>query len=158
MFNQKNNHKMTLIKRTQQLPVFGNFFDDFFAKDLFNWNDKNFADFGHTLPSVNVKETDTNFDIELAVPGMKKEDFKISLDRNILTISSEQKTESEEKNENGKYTRREFNYQSFSRSFTLPSEVVDSENIEANYADGILKIAIPKKVREEIAIKRIEIK
>jgi HSP20 family molecular chaperone IbpA len=67
--------------------------------------------------SVNVKENQQNYDIELAVPGMKKEDFKISLDRNILTISSEQKSETEEKNENGKYTRREFNYNAFSRSF-----------------------------------------
>lgn len=149
---------MTLIKRNPNVPAFANFFDDFFAKDLFNWNDKNFADFGHTLPSVNVKETDKNFDIELAVPGMKKDDFKVSLDRNILTISSEQKSETEEKDQNGKYTRREFNYSSFSRSFTLPSQVVDSENIEANYSDGILKIMIPKKETEENAIKTIEIK
>lgn len=159
MFNQKINHKMTtLVRKNNHLPAFGNFFDDFFAKDLFNWNDKNFAEFGNTLPSVNVKESDTNFDIELAVPGMKKEDFKINLDRNILTISSESKTENETKNENGTYTRREFNYQSFSRSFTLPSEVVDAENIEANYNDGILKISIPKKVKEEISVKTIEIK
>lgn len=149
---------MTLIKRNPNVPVFANFFDDFFAKDLFNWNDKNFADFGNTLPSVNVKETDQNFDIELAVPGMKKEDFKINLNRNILTISSEQKSETEEKDQNGKYTRREFNYSSFSRSFTLPAEVVDSENIEANYAEGILKIMIPKKQTEVNSVKTIEIK
>ena len=92
------------------------------------------------------------------VPGMKKEDFKISLDRNILTISSEQNSETEEKNENGKYTRREFNYNAFSRSFTLPSQVVDAENIAASYTDGILKIVIPKKVKEENAVKTIEIK
>ena len=66
---------MTLIKRNPNVPAFANFFDDFLAKDAFNWNDKNFADFGNTLPSVNVKEADQNFDIELAVPGMKKEDF-----------------------------------------------------------------------------------
>jgi HSP20 family protein len=108
--------------------------------------------------SVNVKENQQNYDIELAVPGMKKEDFKISLDRNILTISSEQKAETEENNENGKYTRREFNYSAFSRSFTLPSQVVDAENIAANYADGILKIMIPKKIKEENAVKTIEIK
>lgn len=149
---------MTLIKRNPNVPAFANFFDDFFAKDAFNWNDKNFADFGNTLPSVNVKETDQNFDIELAVPGMKKEDFKISLDRNILTISSEQKSETEEKNQNGKYTRREFNYNAFSRSFTLPSQVVDAENIAASYTDGILKIVIPKKIKEENAVKTIEIK
>ena len=158
MFNPKNIHKMTLIKRNPNTPAFVNLFDDFFAKDMFNWNDKNFADFGNTLPSVNVKENQQNYDIELAVPGMKKEDFKISLDRNILTISSEQKAETEEKDENGKYTRREFNYSAFSRSFTLPSQVVDAENIAANYADGILKIMIPKKIKEENAVKTIEIK
>ena len=149
---------MTLIKRNPNTPAFVNLFDDFFAKDMFNWNDKNFAEFGNTLPSVNVKETNQNFDIELAVPGMKKEDFKISLDRNILTIFSEVKTETEQKDETTKYTRREFNYNSFSRSFTLPSQVVDSEKIEANYTDGILKIMIPKKVKEEVAVKTIEIK
>ena len=125
---------------------------------MFNWNDKNFAEFGNTLPSVNVKENNQNFDIELAVPGMKKDDFKINLDRNILNISSEAKTENEQKDENGKYTRREFNYSSFSRSFTLPSQMVDAEKIEANYTDGILKIMIPKKVKEEATVKTIEIK
>ena len=149
---------MTLIKRNPNVPAFANFFDDFLAKDMFNWNDKNFAEFGNTLPSVNVKENNQNFDIELAVPGMKKDDFKISLDRNILTISSETKTEHEQKDENGKYTRREFNYQSFSRSFTLPKDTVDSENIEANYVDGILKISVPKKVKEEAPVKTIEVK
>ena len=158
MFNPKNIHKMTLIKRNPNTPAFVNLFDDFFAKDMFNWNDKNFAEFGNTLPSVNVKENNQNFDIELAVPGMKKDDFKISLDRNILTISSETKTEHEQKDENGKYTRREFNYSSFSRSFTLPSQMVDAEKIEANYTDGILKIMIPKKVKEEASVKTIEIK
>jgi HSP20 family protein len=77
MFNPKKYHKMTLIKRNPNVPAFANFFDDFFAKDAFNWNDKNFADFGNTLPSVNVKEADQNFDIELAVPGMKKKISKL---------------------------------------------------------------------------------
>ena len=149
---------MTLIKRNPNVPAFANFFDDFLAKDMFNWNDKNFAEFGNTLPSVNVKETDSNYEIDLAAPGMKKDSFKISLDKNILTVSSENKSENEEKDENGKYTRREFNYSAFSRSFTLPSQVVDAENIAANYADGILKIMIPKKIKEENAVKTIEIK
>lgn len=148
----------TLVKKSSQVPAFGTFFDDFFSKDLFNWNDKNFADFGNTLPSVNVKENDDNFEIDFAAPGMKKEDFKISLDRNLLTVSSEHKTEQEEKDEKGRYARREFNYQSFSRSFTLPSETVDDENIEANYADGILKINVPKKVKEGTPVKTIEVK
>lgn len=149
---------MSNIVKKNQLPVWGGFFDDVLVKDLFNWNDKNFAEFGNTLPSVNVKETDSNYDIEMAAPGMKKDHFKISLDKNILTVSSENKSENEEKSEDGKYTRREFNYQSFSRSFTLPKDTVDSENIEANYVDGILKISVPKKVKEEAPVKTIEVK
>ncbi|MEN2435494.1 Hsp20/alpha crystallin family protein [Weeksellaceae bacterium A-14] len=147
----------TLIKKTQPVPVFANFFDDIFAKDLFNWNDKNFAEFGNTLPSVNIKESDKDYAIEMAVPGMKKDSFKISLDKNMLTISAENKSENEEKDENGKYTRREFNYQTFSRSFTLPSESVDADSISANYEDGILKIEVPKKVKEEQQVKTIEV-
>lgn len=154
----QNNNIMSNIVRKNQVPVWGTFFDDVLVKDLFNWNDKNFAEFGNTLPSVNVKETDSNYEIDLAAPGMKKDSFKISLDKNILTVSSENKSENEEKSEDGKYTRREFNYQSFSRSFTLPKDTVDSENIEANYVDGILKISVPKKVKEEAPVKTIEVK
>ena len=134
-----------LVRRNNMLPGFGNFFDDFFNKDLFDWNDKNFTASGSTLPSVNVKETENGYGIELAVPGMKKEDFKIELDKHVLTISSEKKEEHEEKDKNGKYTRKEFNYQSFSRSFTLPANTVEIDKIEASYKDGILHISVPKK-------------
>ncbi len=135
----------TLIRRNNMVPVLNNLFDDFFSKDLFDWNDKNFSATGNTLPSVNVKETENDFSIELAAPGMTKEDFKIQLDKHILTISSEKREEQEEKTNNGKYTRKEFNYQSFSRSFTLPAEIVESAKIEASYKDGILNILVPKK-------------
>jgi len=136
-----------LMRRNSLNPALNNFFDDFFAKDLFDWNDKNFSGTDSTLPSVNVKQTDNEFEIELASPGMKKQDFKIELDKNLLTISAEQKEEREEKNKNEKYTRREFNYRSFSRSFTLPADVVQSDKIEAEYKDGILHITIPKNER-----------
>lgn len=149
---------MKLMNRTQQMPSIGNFFDDFFLNDGFNWNSRNYADFGQTLPSVNVKETKQNFDISVAAPGMKKGDFKINLDKNnVLSISSEQKTEKEEKLDNENYYRKEFDYNAFCRSFSLPSDV-DAEKIEAQYADGILKIMIPKKITEEIPLKKIEIK
>ena len=134
----------TLMRRHNLAPGYSNFFDDFFTKDLFDWNDKNFSAMDSTLPSVNVKQNDDEFEIELAAPGMKKENFRIELDKNLLTISAEQKNEQEEKNKNGKYSRREFNYQSFSRSFTLPSDVVQSDRIEAEYKDGILHIVVPK--------------
>jgi HSP20 family protein len=134
-----------LAKRGSLFPTFGSVFDDFFNKDLFDWSTKNFSEVGSTLPSVNVKESDSDYKIELAAPGLKKEDFKVELDHHVLTISSEKKEEKEEKDEKGNYTRREFNYSSFRRSFTLPEESIESGQIEAAYQDGILKITVPKK-------------
>ena len=86
-----------LIKKTPLFPSFPTFFDDFFTKDFFDWNDKNFAKVGTTLPSVNLKETDKDFRIDLAVPGMKKDDFKVEMHNGILTVSSEKREEKEEK-------------------------------------------------------------
>lgn len=134
-----------LVPRSSMFPTLNTFFDDFFSRDLFDWNNKNFAAMGATLPSVNVKETDNEFRIELAAPGMKKDDFKIELDKDILTISSEKSREMEDKDENGAYTRKEFSYSSFSRSFSLPQQLVESDKIEASYKDGILHINVPKK-------------
>ena len=109
-----------LIKKAPLFPSFPTFFDDFFTKDFFDWNDKNFAKVGTTLPSVNLKETDKDFRIDLAVPGMKKDDFKVEMQNGILTISSEKKEEKEEKDKEGNYLRREFSYESFCRSFSMP--------------------------------------
>ena len=134
-----------LAKRGAFFPTFSSLLDDFFNKDVFDWNSRNFSDVGSTLPSVNVEETDSEFKIELAAPGLKKEDFKVKLDHHVLTISSEKSAEKEEKRENGNYARREFNYSSFLRSFTLPEESVEDGQIDAKYHDGILKITIPKK-------------
>lgn len=134
-----------LAKRGSLFPTFNSLLDDFFNKDVFDWNSRNFSDVGTTLPSVNVEETDAEFKIELAAPGLKKEDFKVKLDHHVLTISSEKSAEKEEKHENGNYTRREFNYSSFLRSFTLPEESVEDGEIDAKYHEGILKITIPKK-------------
>ncbi len=110
-----------------------------------------FNDFEHvapthhnSFPAVNVLEDENSFKIELAAPGLKKEDFKINVHENVLTISAEQKTESEESKSNGKYTRKEFNYSSFKRSFTLP-KTVDGEKIVASYNDGVLGLELPKK-------------
>jgi len=96
----------------------------------------------HSFPAVNVLESEDSFKIELAAPGLKKEDFKVNIHENTLTISTENKTETEEKV--GKYTRKEFNYASFKRSFTLPKSV-DGEKIVASYNDGILGLELPKK-------------
>lgn len=133
------------------------FFDDFLTRDLFEFNRPKFSGSQMTLPSVNVKELDNGFEIHVAAPGIKKENFKINLERNILTISSETKTENEEKDEKGTFTRREFNYSSFSRSFTLPEDA-EPEKIEASYEDGILKVTVPKKEVMMQNVKTIEVK
>jgi len=126
---------------------FPSIFDDFLNRDLFDWNNSNYSTSGTTLPAVNVKETPENFVVEMAAPGMKKEDFKVALNNNVLTISSEQKQENEQQ-ENDQYTRREFSYQSFQRSFQLSVDAVDTENIQAKYENGVLHLTIPK--REEV--------
>jgi len=106
-------------------------------------------------PAVNVAESENGFDIELAAPGLKKEDFKINLDKNLLTVSAEVKKE--EAAEVKKYNKKEFSFNSFSRTFTLP-ETVDYTKIEAEYTDGILKLTIAKKEEAKIQAREITIK
>jgi HSP20 family protein len=120
-------------------------FDDFFNRDFFDWGLSNYSDTNTSIPKVNVKETKDNFEVEVAAPGMNKNDFKIQLDGNTLSISSENSNQREENNEDEKYSRREFSYQSFQRSFTLPKDVVDADKIEAKYENGLLHLVIPKK-------------
>ena len=120
------------------------FMDDFFGKDLFNWENLNYSDTNTTLPSVNIKETPEEYKVEVAAPGMKKEDFKIELDGNNLSIRSEKSAETTDEKE-GKYSRREFSYQSFQRNFNLHRDVMDVENIQAKYENGLLCLTIPKK-------------
>lgn len=95
-----------------------------------------------TIPAVNIKESTTSFLIELAAPGKSKEDFNVEIDHNMITISSETKQEAEV--QEGKYTRKEFNYSSFRRVFTLP-ETINTDSIHASYENGVLKIDLPKK-------------
>lgn len=138
----------TLLRRNSNLfPVVPSIFNDFLLDEFSNLNPY-FAIKKQTLPAVNVKESENEFKIELAVPGLKKEDFKLAIENNVLTISSERKEEQEEKDKNG-YTRKEFSYQSFSRSFNLPEKLVDAEKIEASYNEGILNISIPKREEQK---------
>ena len=132
-------------------------FDDFFKP----WNDW-FNDYGIwgktlTVPAVNIVDDNERFNVSLAVPGMKKDDFTINLDGNMLTISCEKEEKKEDKDE--KFTRREYNYSSFKRSFTLPQEV-DKEKIEARYEDGVLKLMLPKKeeLKKIVTSKNIAVK
>ena len=133
-----------LAKRNENyLP---SFFDRFLNNELMDWGHSNFSSTNTSLPAVNVKETDDDFVIELAAPGMDKNDFKINFKNNVLTISSEKKNENEEKSQN--YTRKEFSYQSFQRSFTVSDNAVLGDKISAKYNNGILHITLPK--REEL--------
>lgn len=131
---------MSLIKRSDW-PLPGNgWLTNFFENDRFfdsDWMKK------MNVPAVNVKETDKDYELELAAPGLNKKDFRITADDGILTISSEKKEEKEQK-EKG-YTRKEFEYSSFSRSFTLPQDT-NEEDIKASYQDGVLKVSIAKTV------------
>lgn len=136
---------MTLVKRNGNLMnTFPTLFNDFFQKDLFDCGGSNFSNSGTTLPAVNIKETNEAFEVEMAAPGMTKNDFRVELEGNYLTISSETNNQTEE-NEGDKYSRREFSYQSFQRSFTLPKNVVDPDKINAKYEEGVLRLSIPKR-------------
>ncbi len=135
---------MSLVKRNGKfLSNFPDLFNEFFNREFLNWGESNFSNTGTTLPAVNIKERADDYEVEMAAPGMKKDDFKVELDGNLLTISSESQQEEEKMDE--KFTRREFSYQSFQRSFALPKDVVDAENINARYENGVLRLLIPKK-------------
>lgn len=136
---------MNLIKRNadQRTGLPRMFFDDVFGRELFNWENSNFSATSTTLPSVNIKETADHYEVEVAAPGLDKNDFKVTLDGNLLKISSEKENNQTIEQEN--FTRREFSYQSFQRSFELPKNVVDEEKISARYENGLLYLSIPKK-------------
>jgi HSP20 family protein len=137
---------MSLVKFSKNYP---SLFDRFFDDDLFNWSSRNFSNTNTTLPSVNIRESEKEFEVEVAAPGLEKNDFKIELNRDLLRVSSEKKIENETK-DGQRFTCREFSYQSFSRSFSLPN-IADNEKISARYENGILTITIPKK--EEVISK-----
>lgn len=125
-------------------PEVPSLFDDFLTRDFFSFPMRT-AFSGSSVPAVNVKETGTAFELEMAAPGMEKKDFKVELDQNTLVISAQKENKTEEKNEDGKYSRKEFSYQSFRRTFHLPEDLVQADGINANYKDGILHIMVPKK-------------
>ncbi|WP_282035538.1 Hsp20/alpha crystallin family protein [Saccharicrinis aurantiacus] len=149
---------MTLAKLSNNwIPSVPSFFDRFFDGELIDWNRNNYSSTATTLPAVNVKENKNDFLIEVAAPGLTKDDFKVNYENGRLTISSEKNNEKEETDDN--ITRREFSYQSFQRSFTVSENVIEIDKIAANYENGILHLRLPK--REEIKpkpAKQIEIK
>jgi HSP20 family protein len=138
---------MTLLKQADRPSISRrSWLTDFFDDDDF------FVPFGRrNLPAANVKETDKSFELEIAVPGFNKKDFNISVHNKCLTISAEKEEESNQDKDN--YTRREFGYQSISRSFNLP-ENVNEESIDAHYNEGVLKLLIEKNTQVENKLKK----
>ena len=145
---------MTLVKFNPEkknstlLPGFNDIFesvlgDTFFADRRIN-----------SLPAVNISESGEEYHIELAAPGLKKEDFKVSVERDMLTISTGQYSENNTSEKT--YNRREFSYSAFTRAFTLP-ESADVDRIQASYSDGILKLTLPKKEEAKAVSRQIEI-
>lgn len=120
-------------------PMWSSWFDEFFNKDLPSVFTSNFNS-GITLPKVNIREDKDSYFVDMAVPGLKKENFQIDLDNQELSIAAE----IEGLPENDEHIRREFGYSSFKRSFTLP-ESVNEDKIKAEYRNGILSIHLPKK-------------
>ena len=131
----------SLAKSTLDFPTWSDWIDNFFSSNLPSVFTSNFNT-GMTLPRVNIRETADAYWVDMAVPGMKKSDFHIDLDNQLLSISTELKQE--EENKEDYYVRKEFGYSSFKRTFTLP-ESVDDSKINASYHDGILSIRLPKK-------------
>jgi HSP20 family protein len=129
----------TVTRRNGFLPS-SSLLDEWVPRDLFGWN--SWTNEGSSLPKVNIVETNDQFRVEMAAPGMKKEDFQVELDHDVLTIQSQFSTEHQD--EDATFTKREFSYQSFKRSFYLPN-TVESDKIKAKYKDGILSLEIPKK-------------
>lgn len=139
----KNGGLTTLNRnRLSNFPNLSTWLEDFPLGDFPTLFSSNFNT-GISLPKVNIKEVSDAFIVEMAVPGLKKSDFNINLDNHVLSISAEIREENKEEKESG-YTRREFGYSSFKRTFTLP-ETVEDDNIKASYNDGILSVHLPKR-------------
>jgi len=126
---------MNLVRKTN--PWFPSLLDEFITRDL----GVDLVTRSQAVPAVNISETDTAFSLALAAPGKTRKDFQIELDEHILTISSDSNTEHESSHEN--FTRKEFSYESFQRSFRLP-DTVNTQAIKANYKEGILTVELPK--------------
>ena len=150
---------MTLTaKKDVFFPSVNTLVDDFFSKNLFDWNGRNRDVFQSTRPLANIQETPKEFVIELAAPGLKKDDFKIELTNNILQVSCEKPSKKEKKESEQNYFRKEFKYEDFVRKFALP-EAINDQKILAKYTDGILTIELVKKeITAPKAVKKIAVK
>lgn len=141
--------KLAKWKNTNLFPDLGSFIDPFFSRRDYLGDETQF-----NVPAVNVSETDNAFELEMAVPGKSKDDFEITIENNMLIISSESEDSSETAEKN--FTRKEYSYSSFKRSFSLP-ENVKSDKIDAKYQDGVLKLSIPKTAATVKDAKKIKV-
>ncbi|MCF6295347.1 MAG: Hsp20/alpha crystallin family protein [Flavobacteriaceae bacterium] len=137
---KRNVSKKSIDSNFNTLPSLPSWFDDILGRSFGTEFMSNFNT-GLTLPSVNVKDTANEFIVEMAVPGLNKSDFDINIDNNVLSIAAESEIENNTESEN--YTRREFGYSSFKRTFAIPDSV-NTERISASYKEGILKVLLPK--------------
>lgn len=143
---------MSIIKRKNSNNLFPSFLDDVLGNDLLNPS-ADFGNVGFNVPAANIQEQEDKFVLELAAPGKSKKDFNIELDNDVLTISSEHEDKKEDK-DGENFTRKEYSYESFTRSFTIP-ESVESNKIKANYQNGILKLDLPKREEAKTQPKRM---
>lgn len=144
---------MKLVRRRPGavFPAFPRFFDEFLNDDFFTRG----VNPSETIPAVNIKENDTNFELEVAVPGLEREDINLEIKDDVLTISSKKENKTEVVEDEGRYSRKEFSFRAFQRMFTLPKSV-DKTKIKASYKNGVLNVDIPKGTVAE-NVKKIEI-
>lgn len=138
---------MSLVKN-QNKVLFPSLLNEIFKNDLLG----GVQNYGTSLPAVNILKQENGFELQIAIPGLNKDQIELQLDENVLTISSKKNEENIESQ--GNYTRREFNFSSFKRSFTLP-DTLDQEQIKATHENGILTIQLPYKPAEEPKTKKI---
>jgi HSP20 family protein len=148
--HNNRNHRREEVQNNSDVPAM---FDDFFMRDIFL---PSFSNTGVSTPAVNIIETSNDFRLEMVAPGMKKENFSLELQNDQLTISYEHEDNREGERSDWKYLTHEYNYHSFTRSFSLP-DTIDSEKIQAKYEDGILHIAIPKREEAKRKSMRIQV-
>jgi len=157
---KRNNGNGSQLATRSQMPLSG-LVDSVFNNTLSRFFDDDFWGFNGIVSSsqvpVNIRETDKTYEMEVVAPGLRKEDFNVSISDNMLTVSFEHKQENKEENKSEGYLRQEYRMQSFSRSFTL-DDTVDADKISAQYKDGMLHLSLPKKEGAQKITKSIEIK
>jgi HSP20 family protein len=151
--NKKETVMNNLTTRNRELLPYDPFRDLLGLESLFP---PEFVRPARSLPAVNISEDEKCYNVDIVAPGFKKEDFKVNVQDDMLTISAETKAETSEQGDNKQYNRREYSYSSFTRSFQLPDNAKD-DNISANYSEGVLKLTIPKSEQPVKATKEISI-